>query len=127
MNIDMTLLEGGKKKEPVEDLPPVKMGRLDMKGNGGAYHKYAITSQDTKTLFAGVDFQNGPIGEVGVNGCQNEDLLRIVIDRLQCFQAGEFACLENRSALECCEGALRFMDQRTIDRAKRGVEGKSKI
>ena len=48
---------------------------------------------------ATVLFQDGPVAEVGVNGCHNEDLIAIVIDRLQHFQRGDFACRENALAL----------------------------
>ena len=35
-----------------------------------------------------ITFQHGPIKEVGRNGLTNEALLAIVIDRLECAQAG---------------------------------------
>jgi hypothetical protein len=76
-------------------------------------------------VFTTVKFQNGPISENGVNGCQNEDLLLIVANRLQCFQAGEFSCRENALALTKVQEALHWLDHRTADRNKRGVGGKN--
>ena len=74
---------------------------------------------------ARVSFQNGPIKEAGVNGCHQEDLIAIVIDRLQSFQAGDFKCRENALALNHLEIAMRHLNRRTEDREKRGVEGTS--
>lgn len=92
-------------------------------GPGGASHCYTV-SVDGKEL--DLDFQNGPIGEVGVNGITEEVLLAILIDRLRGFQAGPFACPENAAALDCMESALRWLAQRTRRRVQRGVEGKMK-
>lgn len=103
---------------------------LDEKGAGGAFHEYEVRRKPSKeaTLeegdhFSKVSFQNGPIKENGVNGCHQEDLLAIVIHRLECFQSGPFACRENRLALACCESALDMLNNRTKDRQDRGVEG----
>ena len=72
---------------------------------------------------ANVHFQNGPIKENGVNGCHNEDLIAIVIDRLRGFQCGDFACEENANALASLEEALMLLNIRTLGRINRGVEG----
>lgn len=102
---------------------------LDEPGAGNACHQYVVypvegTPSD-RELFAEVYFQNGPIQEAGVNGCHQEDLLAIVIDRLRSFQAGPFACRENALALTKCEEALHWLNSRTADRQVRGVEGTS--
>ena len=93
---------------------------LDEPGAGGACHQYAVTGE-----FAHVQFQNGPVKEAGVNGCHQEDLLVIVIDRLAHFQAGEYACLANAQALAHCLFALEALRERTTAREQRGVEGTS--
>ncbi len=100
---------------------------LDEPGQGGACHEYEIDqvggapdSGGAKTL---IHFQNGPIQEFGVNGISGEALLAIVIDRLRCFQAGQFACRENAVALTHAETALMWLQKRTRDRLARGVEG----
>ncbi len=79
------------------------------------------------SFFSFLNFQNGPIQEHGVNGCQNEDLISIVIDRLQGFQSGKFACEENATALTKLEEALTTLQSRTNKRKARGVEGKNII
>lgn len=106
---------------------------MDEPGSGGACHKYAIESsqkQPDNTPIARlgfIEFQNGPIQEAGINGVQNEDLLAIVIDRLQGFQSGKFACRDNAIALTKCEEALLWLQKRTRERQARGVEGKSVV
>jgi hypothetical protein len=80
---------------------------------------------EAKDVLAKIDFQEGPIKENGVNGVCNEDLICMVIARLQGFQASEFSCRENALALTALEEALLWLRKRTMGREKRGVEGKS--
>ena len=108
----------------------------DEPGQGGANHAYAIYGfHTTGNASAGhspfgkdgtclpILFQNGPIKELGVNGVTQEVLLAIVIDRLRSFQAGPFSCRDNAVALTHCEDALMWLQRRTRERIKRGVEG----
>ena len=106
----------------------------DQPGSGGANHLYKVfgyhdlenpsrpahRQADTSTEIL---FQNGPIAEVGVNGLTQEVLVEIVIDRLRSFQAGPFACRENALALTKLEEAQMWLQKRTLDRMRRGVEG----
>lgn len=110
----------------------------DEPGAGGANHLYMVTGFDTTSnpscpfverhgtpaKHATILFQNGPIGDVGVNGLTQEVLLAIVADRLRSFQAGPFACRENALALTKIEEAQHWLQQRTLTRMRRGVEGK---
>jgi len=75
--------------------------------------------------FAVVNFQKGPIKENGVNGCHNEDLIAIVIDRITSLNQGDFRCRENALAITKLEEALLWLNKRTQDRQNRGVEGTS--
>lgn len=95
----------------------------DEPGHGGASHVYEVHHASTAGLapLLAVNFQNGPIGEHGVNGVTQEILLAIVIDRLRSFQAGPFSSRENALALTKCEEALHWLQQRTLDRMRRGV------
>lgn len=101
----------------------------DEKGEGGAKHYYTIVSNETHNVnetpkvFANIQFQNGAILESGINGCQNEDLIEVVLDRLRDFQNGKFPCRENAIAITKLEEALMWLDKRTLDRKERGVEG----
>ncbi len=115
----------------IQGSPNVAIEVLDEPGQGGACHEYSVVPNYQKigddvvtpiNPFT-VRFQNGPIQEFGVNGCQQEDLLAIVIDRLQSFQSGNFACRENALALTKCQEALMWLQKRTADRQSRGVEG----
>jgi hypothetical protein len=108
-----------------------KVLALDEPGKGYAYHEYVVIKADSdysspETLaLAGVHFQNGPVKEFGINGCHQEDLIAICIDRLRSFQAGEYACRENALALTKLEEALHWLRHRTSEREDRGVEGTS--
>ena len=105
----------------------------DEPGAGGANHLYRISGFNTASNVSlpgnlqfnetEIPFQNGPINEKGVNGVTQEVLLAIVIDRLRSFQAGPFACRENALALTKIEEALHWLQQRTLARMRRGVEG----
>lgn len=94
---------------------------LDQPGAGGACHEYIVVDSDR--ILTSVSFQNGPVKESGVNGCTNEDLLAIIIDRLSGFQSGSFPCVENVEALIYLQGALEQLESRTGERSSRGVEG----
>lgn len=106
-----------------------KVFSMDERGIGNAFHEYRIThvDGDQNPPLGLVQFQKGPIKENGVNGVMNEDLIAIVIDRLQCFQEGAFKCRENAIALTKLEEALLWLRKRTMDRERRNVEGTSVV
>jgi len=97
---------------------------IDEKGIGNANHEYSIVEANIEIpeVYVKVKFQNGAIKESGVNGCQNEDLIAIVIDRLKGFQSGDFSCVDNEMALIKLEESLMCLRKRTQDRVNRGVE-----
>jgi hypothetical protein len=117
----------------------LRVSVLDEPGAGGANHLYVISGMDastnpSRTLFAGVGqssqsilFQNGPIPEVGTNGVTHESVLAVLIDRMQGFQKGPYACRENAIALTHLEEALMWLQKRTRQRLSRGVEGTHKV
>jgi len=89
-----------------------------------APHHFSVKSVDEPTkVLAQIDFQEGPINEVGVNGVTNEDLVAMVIARLEGFQKSEFACRENAIAITRFEEGLMWLGKRTKVREVRGVEG----
>lgn len=110
---------------------------LDEPGHGGASRKYlASCSKGTylpdaeipdgpgiTRVYCEMEFQNGPIAEVGTNGITHEVLLAILIDRFQGFQRGKYACRENAIVLTKLEESLFWLHSRTKQRAARGVEG----
>lgn len=58
------------------------------------------------------------------NGTTNEEVLRVLIDRLQSMQA-KFPCRENAIVMTHLETGLLWLEKRTADRKARGVEGKA--
>lgn len=126
------------KVNPANDTLTIQV--IDEQGAGGANHAYKVSGFDLSTnKSAGngtlqdaskemvIYFQNGPIPENGVNGLTQEVLLAIVADRLRSFQAGPFSCKANACALTHIEEAQHWLQQRTIERMRRGVEGTHQI
>ena len=72
-----------------------------------------------------LNFQFGPVKQVGVNGVQTEGVLSALIDRTQVMDAA-FPCEENKAAIAHMEEALRLFNKRTADRLARQVEGLAK-
>lgn len=73
-------------------------------------------------------FQDGPIAEYGVNGTTNEEVIQVLVDRLnslQNMQERKYACRENALAITHLEEALHWLQARTAKRVQRGVEGTS--
>ena len=70
-----------------------------------------------------VKFQSGPIKEHGENGVQIEDVVQVAIDRLR-FVNGLMACRENSVAITHFETGLLWLNKRTAERKKQGVEGR---
>lgn len=89
----------------------------------GFFRTYEITSNNGE-VNQYLDFQEGSIPEVGLNGLTNEALLAVVIDRLRDAQAGPFPCRQNALALTKAEEALMWLHNRTTERIARDVEGK---
>lgn len=103
----------------------------EMKYN--APHRFIVTCAEAESMVEGgvkgykelaeIHFQEGPIKECGVNGVCNEDLIAMVICRLEHFQKSPYSCRENAIAITKLEEALLWLRKRTMGREKRGVEG----
>lgn len=103
----------------------IEVSARDDPGPGGASHLYHVcypTGSDRAACTI-IGFQCGAIRETGMNGITNEALLAILIDRLQGFQSGMYACDANQAALEALEAAQAALKSRTQERLDRGVEG----
>lgn len=72
-------------------------------------HDYVVKRIGDDAVLAEIHFQQGPIKEDGINGVNNEDLILMVIDRLENFQSGPFACRENDMALTNLEQAVMWL------------------
>lgn len=72
------------------------------------------------------NIQNGPIKEVGLNGCQVDTLIetaKVMIEGLN----KKFPCRENAMVITKLDEALMWSNKRKQDREARGVEGLSKL
>lgn len=93
-----------------------------------APHKFKVISiEDENQVLGEVNFQEGPIKEHGINGIHNEDLIAMVICRLEHFNKTEFRCKENSMAITKLEESLLWLRKRTIGRENKGIEGTHKI
>jgi len=92
-----------------------------------APHYFEVASQETGDVLAQIHFQEGPIKENGINGVCNEDLLAMVICRLEGFQDSPFASRDNAMAIARIEEAMLWLRKRTVARESCGVEGTSTI
>lgn len=93
-----------------------------------ANHSYEINfteKEEGQLPICVINFQRGPVKEYGKNGIHNEDLIAVVIDRLQSLNSGDFKCRENSLAITKLVEAMFWLNKRTQDRRNRGVEGTS--
>ncbi len=98
---------------------------------GGNYnYRVLVRKHGQWEPLAAIKFQKGPtketllngdVRDVGLNGLTHEALLAIVLDRLERFQTGTFACEENAKAGKKIKEALKILGERVKDRVKRGV------
>jgi hypothetical protein len=86
--------------------------------NGHLYHLHS------GALATELKFQQGPVGETGINGIQNEQLIAVLVHRLDVLNK-TFPCRENSLAITKLEEAMLWLQKRTADRKARGVEGKN--
>lgn len=87
------------------------------------FRVYSLHDPNGSDMLAEIHFQEGPIKEAGVNGVCNEDLIAMVICRLEHFNKSEFSSRDNAMAITKLEEALLWLRKRTIGRENRGVEG----
>ena len=69
--------------------------------------------------------QNGPIKEVGKNGCQVEDIIAVAKHMVEEFNK-KFPCRENSMMITKLDEAIMWSKKRTQDRKARNVEGLNK-
>jgi len=87
------------------------------------YSKHEYISVDGNSVT--ITIQDGPIGDVGVNGIQVTDMLGFVKEVYVSLNKA-FPCRENSLTITKIEEAIHWQDARTKDRESRGVEGKNK-
>jgi hypothetical protein len=87
--------------------------------------KETVPGHEYTCVDAGVDikFQYGAVPDVGRNGWQNDEMLEVLISRMNWLNA-QFPCRENSITITHLEEALMWQQKRTADRMNRGVEGR---
>ena len=71
-----------------------------------------------------IQFQRGPVGENGINGVQNEQVIELLLERLRDLNT-KFPCRENALAITNIEQGLMWLRRRTELRVLQGVEGQN--
>ncbi len=74
-----------------------------------------------ETEFLRIQFQQGLPHEVGINGVRIEDVLDVLIAKLNHYQEGPLACRENEEALSGLVSARDAMVRRRQRRMMQGV------
>lgn len=90
---------------------------------GHTYELETIQTKETDEPSFIVQFFRGPKGS-GVDhvGTTNEEVLRMLIDRMRFLQQS-LPCRENAIVITKLEEAFMWLEHRTNDRRERGVEG----
>jgi len=70
------------------------------------YNKYEIIGNSNNKI------QEINFSYKSFNGCEHEDLLKILIDRLKSLQRTIYSCKENERALVKCEEALMWLNNK---------------
>lgn len=85
----------------------------------------AITPDGRLNWIQRLKFQDGFQGTEGVNGVHNEELLVVLIDRLDGLNK-VLPCEANETVLKNLKESLTLLQQRSKDREDRGVLGTEK-
>lgn len=86
-------------------------------------NNFIYTRNDVNSL--SFTIQNGPIKEVGVNGCQIDTIIATAKHMIEKLNE-KFPCRENAMAITKLDESLMWLNERTRKREERGVEGTSK-
>ena len=78
-----------------------------------------------REVHAEIQFQHGPVGENGFNGVQNEQVIELLIKRINALEDWRFPCDENLDAQGHLSLALEALNLRTTRRQAQGVEGQN--
>lgn len=70
-----------------------------------------------------INWQEGPIGEVGPNGVLPEDVLQVVLERLRVLNEKPFNTREGSLAITDIESAMNWLLRRRINRDAAGTLG----
>lgn len=85
-------------------------------------HNFIYVRHDVNSL--AFTIQNGPIKEVGKNGCQVTDIIAVAKHMIEELNK-KHPCRENSMTVTKLDEALMWQKKRTEDRTARGVEGRA--
>ena len=86
---------------------------------------YEAEARKERRQYIDIKFQEGPIKEVGVNGCHAEDVIDLLVETIRGFNTA-FPCRENSLCITHLEEAGLWLLKRRINRIEQGVEGYNK-
>jgi hypothetical protein len=114
-----------KKNMCLETLKDVKeIGGFEVTRDWEEGDKFICIREASNAI--GFRLQNGPIKEVGVNGCQVDTVIeaaKLIIEGLN----KNYPCRENAVAITKLDETLMWLEKRKKDREKRGVEGHNAV
>jgi len=109
--------------EDVKELGGVEIAHIEKEVKPGDLQKYIIINHHTNAIAFCI--QNGPIKEVGINGCQIDALVHAYREILVGLNE-KFSCEENAKQIDLLNEVLALSEKRKRDRLERGVEGLNK-
>lgn len=93
-------------------------------------HKYVLANFENPNHGQTVQFiekeplvLGSPESRTISDGTTNEEMIAVLIDRMR-FLQGKFPCAQNEAAIFSLSEALRWLNDRTESRKRRGIEGK---
>lgn len=98
-------------------------------GNGGASFRYVVIHRNIATgeaLSMLLQFQQGHMEHLGLNGFLSDLFLYVCMDRQVDFNKGKFASEYNTASIAGIQAALDASEARVRDRQRRGVMGLQK-
>lgn len=82
------------------------------------HHDFEVRKTLDNSILSSIHFQQGALDDKGPNGILNEDLLLMIIDRVESFQNSKLKCRENENALQHLYEALFWLNQRNTKRLR---------
>lgn len=82
-------------------------------------HVFEVHRTYDDKVVSRVNFHSGNFSVESINGLLNEDLVIMLIDRLESFQKSKLKCRENENALQHLNEALFWLNQRQINKKEK--------
>ena len=105
--------------EGVKEIDGYKVKKVTTYSQMG-FHEYIFINFETNEIT--FRLQDGPREIVGENGCQVDTIAHTLVKIIDGLNE-KFPCRENSLTITKLQEAIHWLDHRTKDRTKRGVEG----